>query len=75
MAAKHTMRGVVYGRTRWDIRIFIERQAYDVTSVGCALFRTIMENIEDVSVVPCVDSKFVQPFRIKYKQARLIHTV
>lgn len=54
---------------------FIERQAYDVTSIECALFRTIMENIEDVSVVPCVDSKFVQPFRVKYKQARLIHTV
>ena len=29
-----------------------------------------MEKIEDVSVIPCVDSKFVQPFRIKYKQAR-----
>ena len=27
-----------------------------------------MEHIEDVSVVPCTDSKFVQPFRIKYKQ-------
>ena len=30
-----------------------------------------MEKIEDVSVVPCVNSKFVQPYRIKYKQARI----
>lgn len=46
--------------------------AYDVKSGECALFRTIMENVEDVSVIPCVDSKFVQPFRIKYKQVSLI---
>ena len=54
---------------------FLSSDANDVMSVEWALFRTIMENIEDVSVIPCVDSKFVQPFRIKYKQARLIHTM
>ena len=30
-----------------------------------------MEHIEDVSVVPCIESKFVQPFRIKYKQVTI----
>ena len=53
--------------------IFLPSDAYDVMEVGWALFK-IMEKIEGVSVIPCVDSKFVQPFRIKYKQARFIHT-
>ena len=66
---------VVYGRVRWDIRRFLSSDEHDVTLVEWALSRTIMENIEDVSVIPCVDSKFVQPFRIKYKQVEAIHTM
>ena len=27
-----------------------------------------MEQIEDVSIEPCTNSKFIQPYRVKYKQ-------
>ena len=29
-----------------------------------------MEKIEDVSIEPCTNSRFIQPYRIKYKQVR-----
>lgn len=31
-----------------------------------------MEKIEDVSVEACVASKFVQPYRVKYRQVQLL---
>ena len=29
-----------------------------------------MENIEDIRIRPCTNSKYVQPFRVLYKQVK-----
>ena len=55
---------IVTALTRIVTSYWAERPRFLVT----ALRVQRMEQIEDVSIEPCTNSKFIQPYRVKYKQ-------